>query len=630
MAATGFGCESYSSWWTKPRGNNVIFPAAVYNKPDDTIDLYTLGDSTDICSIIINEAKRQVKLGNENELPVDKFRVWIELIEKDDLQTVKFVLDACKLPCYRLLTEGNLVYEEQEFWGQSVSPGPCRPSSSLALAACSRSRNILNYLLEHVKDISQRSCRKYGNVIHDLIQTAYSQPQHENELADVYDIITQRCDMEMKTLLFTENERGLRPLELAAHMDTFVLFNRILKTDGVYRFHMWSEGLHHYVCYDVTDYEILPARRRRSMSPLVMLSQTSLDKITSTETCNTIFSQVMNKWMSLKIKSNILLLILWVIFRFAFITLYMINDSNLEDEESTLNTTGLNITDYPKLTLGCFYTSVVGYEDVITSQILRYTQIFLCILILIFDIIEGAFSYLSLCLQKWKREHTRKSPAVPNLFYRVVQLAFVISVLTLRFARYVNSRNFMDAVSIAATLLCIPTMMFFMQLLPIVGHYVIIIQRMLYHMFQFLLVFFPIFFVFSLSFLDLLYVHGACDYRFSTVEETLYSTFQIMLDILDVTDIKLVNSTFVKILHVIFVLCISLLMLNFLIAVMTNAVNEISDHKTAILRLLRLDVSLLIESRFARLFRPYYGWFQRRYLHTDNGRLYIGCYEESS
>ena len=72
---------------------------------------------------------------------------------------------------------------------------------------------------------------------------------------------------ELRKLFFSEDQKGMRPLELACDLGTFPMIKRILTVDGVYRFPRSTPSLRRYVWYDVTDYEIFGGKSRHSLSP---------------------------------------------------------------------------------------------------------------------------------------------------------------------------------------------------------------------------------------------------------------------------------------------------------------------------------------------------------------------------
>ncbi len=72
-----------------------------------------------------------------------------------------------------------------------------------------------------------------NNVFHVLVVNSLVQPHRERQMADSFrHLVSILPEPEVKTLLLTENDQGLRPLELAAHVGTFLMFEIIMETKG--------------------------------------------------------------------------------------------------------------------------------------------------------------------------------------------------------------------------------------------------------------------------------------------------------------------------------------------------------------------------------------------------------------
>jgi hypothetical protein len=70
-----------------------------------------------------------------------------------------------------------------------------------------------------------------------------------------------------------------------------------------------------------------------------------------------------------------------------------------------------------------------------------------------------------------------------------------------------------------------------------------------------------------------------------------------MLNSLSLENYNLGHKTYIEILHVIFILVITILLVNFLVAVMANAHAEITPHEDIIQTLQQLEVALTVEER---------------------------------
>lgn len=72
----------------------------------------------------------------------------------------------------------------------------------------------------------------------------------------MYDYLLHEHDIGIfKKLLFSENKRGLRPLELASEVGAYGLVSRIFQTDDIYKKQGNFLGCFKETLYDVTEYE---------------------------------------------------------------------------------------------------------------------------------------------------------------------------------------------------------------------------------------------------------------------------------------------------------------------------------------------------------------------------------------
>ena len=162
------------------------------------------------------------------------------------------------------------------------------------------------------------------------------------------------------------------------------------------------------------------------------------------------------------------------------------------------------------------------------------------------------------------------------------------------------------------------SMLYFAQLFPYIGYFVNTIQRMLTIMFQFILVYLMIFLPFPHAF-QILLRSNSCDTvpGFQSFAQAAYSVFRIMLNMEDLTWYDTKSSSAAFTLHIIFVFMVVILLINFLVALMSNSVDEVEANE-AIMLIQRLSVVTLIEWR---LLYPFVFIYRR--LH----KLVYKCYD---
>jgi hypothetical protein len=168
----------------------------------------------------------------------------------------------------------------------------------------------------------------------------------------------------------------------------------------------------------------------------------------------------------------------------------------------------------------------------------------------------------------------------------------------------VLSRNTMDGIGSFATFGCIMakvltswSLLYFLQLNSTLGKFVIGFQGMMMALVQFTSIFTVIFLSFSVAFADVFAL--SCSRKdFSTFAKGLYSTMLMILNMFDFGGYEKMNAIFaVKLPHVIFIMIVPILLINFLIATMSNKHSAMTDYGDVIHRLHRLEVSLTAGER---------------------------------
>lgn len=130
--------------------------------------------------------------------------------------------------------------------------------------------------------------------------------------------------------------------------------------------------------------------------------------------------------------------------------------------------------------------------------------------------------------------------------------------------------------------------------------HVINFQRILSLSFSFIFGFFSVIFLpFVLGFqlLSNNIFFGLCSKSFDGIISSWYSTFLIMINTLNVSSENADPLTSVRPLHVIFVFTISILLLNFFIAIMSQSVSVMAKYQNIYLKINKLALILNLESQ---------------------------------
>ena len=80
------------------------------------------------------------------------------------------------------------------------------------------------------------------------------------------------------------------------------------------------------------------------------------------------------------------------------------------------------------------------------------------------------------------------------------------------------------------------------------------------------------------------------------------------------------------ILHVLYVFMVSVLLLNFLIAIFSDSVNNVNQNHDVIYDIQKLSIVLAVEERVQRLLRKWYIYHSKKSFVWQNGKIYLTVY----
>ena len=183
---------------------------------------------------------------------------WLNDIMTNNGGAVKLRLAQCTEDVKYLLLEG---------WISDVSFWECWPGKEsevmrimtvhrpLSLAAVCGSCDVIQEF--HAASMDMFQADKLGNnVIHTLIIHANKNQEQETMYLRMFNTIaTLMSEEDFNRLLINANFAGVKPLELAAHFQTFRLMNAILTAPGLYKKKEVTCGTLSIDYFDITDYE---------------------------------------------------------------------------------------------------------------------------------------------------------------------------------------------------------------------------------------------------------------------------------------------------------------------------------------------------------------------------------------
>ena len=563
-------------------------------------------------------------------LPIGDYQDWLTAIVCDDAQVVKAVLRVADEEQRHILLNGSFDYQDDDL----VSHNPYRfgrPHKPLTLALLSGALKVLSILISYGVHVTSQNSRGH-NVVHQLIVIAFHGQSHESRLVGSYVAMMGMVDLHTKRrLLLTESKIGLRPLEAAAHHGTLHFVQAIMETEGVYLRQEVVRGLNVYQWYDVTEYESFGADNRRMVSPIRFLVTLDERKVSHSHVNQVFFDKPIGTWISAKASINIPLLLIWALLRVVHLSAYYALDvstvsaTNLRGKTGNASYIEINTsTAY----MFCEFVSPINLSETPRRVIAVYIIVH-SVLTLLWDLLEVLNFYWWKRLSRYSKtiDGETKRLAACSLFYARCQRVLA-SLLIIDAAHKLN-----DVVSgwsaSSVRLMCMTlspwSMLYFVQLVPSIGHFVVAIQRMVGQMFNFAGVY-SIFFIASVSafFVTVnMSERQSCSDDFSSITHALYSTFAIMLSLLHPVELRLRHPGWMYMQHIVYMFIVAILLINFLIAIMSSALSEVALQRPIIERLQRLSVALAVESRVDGLVAPYYRAMQRRHFVCDEERIYV-------
>ena len=608
-------------------------------------------------------SKLTVKVGTEVDetvmvLDAEKYKGWWRALRNDDMNEVEKTLQTADNAEKDRLLNGTFHYQKRtrsSCFLECLYPVNFQLKRPWCIAGVASAHAVMGLMLANNSDVQQKDL--YGNnIVHSLIMAAYLEPSIEGDMDATYMYLKEVLGFDqLKMILDEGNDNGFKPLEYAAHLEVFVIMQSIFKTEGIYLFkEEETSSMYTMEWYIVTDYVKPDKNNRYWFSPLYPLMMLDKKKLTD-ETTNKLFaSPVIQNWVQIKIWANIPILIVWCLIRILFVTSFMLMDHSGTVSEiigkaiernviyladgtfnstkvSQTNTTDMlgnqSFTSKPK---ECIALNVLSISSKTSLGFLIYLTTH-CLIVIVLDVTE--ICTVSEHSKHMKTPRGSKDPMVTHLFYRIIQFLQAVITLTYLLSKFLapfriiyfppTVDNLMY-ISISMTLMW--SFLFFLQLMPWIGHFIVAIVSMLMTLLKFLLIFCIFSVPFIGSFEHLMNAgktEGNCPKEFSNFGYSFYTVFTMMLNMIEFHDFYPSDPTSVFILHTVYVFMTAILLVNFLIALFSMTFLHISDHKQIVQTVQRLSVCALIEGRMQRWLRPtLYHWLSHRTFPTISDGVY--------
>ena len=493
----------------------------------------------------------------------------------------------------------------------------CQVQLPLAVAAAAGASSSVRALI--AADISPTLTDYHkNNIIHSLIAFLFHHPQCTESVLEQYELIMGSCDLDtQRIMLLQENKLGLRPLEFAAQNCQAGMIHAIMSTRDVYMAKMEQSGLLCSRYYDITDYESTELSGRQQHSLVTLL--TLLHHRQGVENIQCMKHDWLHSWQMAKITSNIPLPIIWFLLRVCFIAGYLVFYADTSDlHQQYANST--NCEPQRLFTLSKNSKLVLSVYLIIWASA---SLIIYCIEFVRYLYLMWSKSVLLYNLAGYKLYGTQV------LLYRLTAVSLDIIVITNVSFFFTGSSDYedwvFDFITMSSPLMLSMNVLYFIQMLPSLGIFVISLYNLMGTLCHFVIVYsllaVPYLFLLQ-NFINSNTQQGCID-GFGTFLESAYSVFLIMLNMLNLREYQINHAGVLYYSHVMFTVIVSITFLNFFIAMICNSITVIAERADDTLMLQRLTVIYMLEYRWRWLLKPYYKYMNSKVFHYENQRIYV-------
>ena len=582
--------------------------------------------------------KLVVTCSEQNELNKDSPMVtsemlsaWTEALTCDDEVTAREILETTGDSLRRYLLTGDFLCECYEMenlyqdWRLRI-PG-FRITRPLTLAVAFGAFKVIKLFFEYEEyiDLCQTDWLD-NNIFHCLVYLCYLDCDREEEFVEIY---IKLCDIlkpaQIKQLLYSENSTHRRPLELAAHVGAFRIFAAFFETKDVYLVKTEVFRTFYKVhWYDVTEYENYFPSNRFKFSPLWYLVFIDREHLGAATGAKVFKTDPFLDWMQKKCNVFVPLMWAWFLLRLIFILLFTLYDfpepvTNLE----TLSESQVNST-LPSPCNGKW----IALPESLRLTLMSFLMIF-CICVVISDIAECIFYFVrSDHLSKLPKR--RKKYVVLVKVYRLNQLVLMICMFITLILRTLptHSPALFTVKHMLYAVVWITSMwsiLYFLQLIPFMGYFVITIQSMIVDILRFFILFILILVPFAFSFHRIARDDHQCSEKFMNLPISMYTTFTVMLNMVDFSTDPGHDFVASALIHLVFVFLVAILLVNFLIALFSQTVSDVTEHRDVIIAIQELSISWALEHRLSWLLTKCV-FFRKRIENifcVRDGRVYV-------
>ena len=450
-----------------------------------------------------------------------------------------------------------------------------------------------------------------------MIMQIFYHPELEDTILHSFQhLVTLLSEDQIRSILLAENAYSLRPVEFAAQHGSCHMVMAIMDIPGVYLYREERHGLTTYQWYDVTDYEA--SAERFAKSPLLMLTFVDAKAVDSNGFKHLHSESLVWNWFDAKFKTNIPFILMLFTFRVLYIICYFVRD---------MDTSFYGNYVHGNTTKRCrpgFALVLSDAADGFLAGVLLLCSIFTVVIDVAEIILHNKRKY-------WHINNTvegKKKWLLQVLFYKYCNLLFSVFVFFNTLLGLLNCYRcsvFFAVARVMCPVMAVWNILYFIQLLPSIGGFVIAIQTILEDLRNFSIVYIIFMIPFMHSFQTFINTNTnvGCMESFDDMFRIVYSLFITMLNMIDYTKYNVRNAEVLLVAHMAFTFVVSIMMINFFIALLSNSVNRVGVCKLTVRCIQRCSVAMLQERRCFWIFKPLYLKLKQRYFQFEDGRYFI-------
>ena len=453
----------------------------------------------------------------------------------------------------------------------------------LQLAACMGQKGIFSFLMAQCSDVAQSNAHG-KNVVHLLIDIA----KHRPKLGVLmYLFIMKQCSLKDKRELLNTRYKNCPPHVYAIENGNMSMADVIIRTDDVYRHVKEKCGT-----YDVVQYDLHIDGTDPHECPISVLLKLGLDQVKIPENKNIILCRPWETWLSKIWSEYHWVAFFWFLGRLIHLILLTICCVNRPIRMSKpLNSTFGNGYDVDavnkhraleRLILACAILAIL-------SNILRALK-------------PSSLSHISKYIAAKSKDFYRtvrriKKPEETHLtqgklFWSLSLLMHVSFLFSYSFA--MNNYHFEDITLSLSVVLCYISMLFFCTMMPNLGHFSIIIEQTVWDIINFSLFYLFILLGFSAAFFTLYQMESVDEFK--TYPQTIFTVFHMTFDPISYSSLASAREPVAAVIcFIIYSVIVVVALLNFLIAILSQTVADITESKHIAFSLNRASVALFLQ-----------------------------------